>query len=83
LIFQQGSEAPGSLRKSTRAICAHAVRLSPLLGVLQNDAAPMLIDDPPFFDLLHGSKAAQTGIVIIQAAISYARGSSGAVDITH
>jgi hypothetical protein len=54
-----------------------------LLGVLQNEAAPMLIDDPPFLDLLQGSKAAETGIVIVQAAISYARGSNGAVDITH
>jgi hypothetical protein len=43
----------------------------------------MFIDDPPFLDLLQGSKAAQTGVVIVQAAISYARGLSGAVDITH
>jgi hypothetical protein len=43
----------------------------------------MVIDDPPFFDLFQGSKAAQTGIVIVEAAISYARGSNGAVDITH
>ncbi len=26
--------------------------LSALFGVLQNDAAPMIIDNPPFFDLL-------------------------------
>jgi hypothetical protein len=40
-------------------------RLSPLLGVVQNDAAPMIIDNPPFFDLLQGSKAAQAGKVIV------------------
>jgi hypothetical protein len=54
-----------------------------LLGVLQNDAAPIIIDNSPFLDLLQGSKAAETGEVVVQAAISYARGSSGAVDITH
>jgi hypothetical protein len=43
----------------------------------------MIIDNPPFFDLLQGSKAAEAGKVIVQAAISYARGLSGAVDITH
>jgi hypothetical protein len=26
--------------------------LAALFGVLQNDAAPMIIDNPPFFDLL-------------------------------
>jgi hypothetical protein len=59
------------------------IRLSPLLGVLQNDAAPMIIGNPPLFDLLQGSKAAEAGKVIVQAAIAYARGLSGAVDITH
>ncbi len=28
------------------------MRVTSLPGVLQNDPAPMLIDDPPFFDLL-------------------------------
>ena len=55
----------------------------PLLGVLQNDEAPLIIDNPPLFDLLQGSKAAETGKVIVQAAISYARGFRGIVDITH
>jgi hypothetical protein len=50
---------------------------------LQNDAPPMLIDNPPFFDLIHGPKAAETGKVIVEAAISYARGLRAAVDITH
>jgi hypothetical protein len=57
--------------------------LSALLGVLQNDAAPMMIGYTPFFDFLHGSKAAEAGQIIIQAAISDARGLSGAVDISH
>jgi hypothetical protein len=43
----------------------------------------MIIDNQPFLDLLQGSKAAQADKVIIQAAISYARGLSGVVDITH
>jgi hypothetical protein len=50
---------------------------------LQNDSAALIIDNPPFFDLLHGSKAAEAGKVIVQAAISYARGLNGAVDISH
>jgi hypothetical protein len=50
---------------------------------LQNDTAPVIVDDPPFFDLIQGSKAAEAGKVIVQAAISYARGLNGAVDITH
>jgi hypothetical protein len=62
---------------------AGKARLSPLLGVLQDDAAPMTIDNPPFFDFLQGAKAAEAVKVIVKAAISYARGLSGAVDITH
>jgi len=50
---------------------------------LQNDAAPVIVGNPPFFDLLQGSKAAEAGKVIVQAAIAYARGLSGAADITH
>jgi hypothetical protein len=38
---------------------------APLRGVLQNDTAPMIIDNPPFFDLLQGSKAAEADKVII------------------
>jgi hypothetical protein len=51
--------------------------------VLQNDTAPMIIDDPPFLDFLERSKAAKAGEVVIQAAIPYARGLGGGVDITH
>jgi len=61
----------------------HLIRLSPLLGVLQNDTAPTIVDNPPFLNLLQGSKAAEAGEFIVQAAISYARGFSGAVDIIH
>jgi hypothetical protein len=56
---------------------------SPLSGVLQNDVAPMIIDDAPFFDLFQGSKAADADEVVVQAAIAYARGLSGAVGIDH
>jgi hypothetical protein len=63
--------------------CSLARGLSALLRVLQNDAAAMIIDPAPFFDLLEGSKAAETGIIIVQAAISYARGSNAAVRIIH
>jgi hypothetical protein len=59
------------------------MHLSTLLGVLQNDAASMIIGNAPFLDLLQGTEAAEAGEVIVQAAISYARGLSGAVDITH
>jgi hypothetical protein len=59
------------------------MRLSALPGILQNDTAPIFIDEPPFFDLLNGSKAAKAGEVIVQAAISYTGGLSGVVDTTH
>jgi hypothetical protein len=48
-----------------RDLAQHLIRLSSLLGVLQNDTAPMVIDNPPFFDLLQGSKAAEAGKVIV------------------
>ena len=44
---------------------------------------PTIIDNAPLFDLLERSKAAEAGKVIVQAAISYARGLNGGVDITH
>jgi hypothetical protein len=40
-------------------------RLSPLLGISQDDMAPMNVGDPPFLDLLQGSKAAAAGKVIV------------------
>jgi hypothetical protein len=43
----------------------------------------MIVDDPPFFDLIQGSKTAQAGQVVVQATISDARGLRGAVDIVH
>jgi hypothetical protein len=66
-----------------RDLAQHLIHLSSPLGVLQNSTSPMTIYNPPLFDLLEGSKAAKAGKVIVQAAISYARGLSGAVDITH
>jgi hypothetical protein len=59
------------------------MRLSTLLGILQNGTAPMMIDNGPFLDLLERSKAADADIVIVQAAISLARGLSAVVGITH
>jgi hypothetical protein len=50
---------------------------------LQNDAAPTIIDKPPFFDLLHGPKAAQAGQVVVQAAIADAGGLNGAIGFAH
>jgi hypothetical protein len=50
---------------------------------LQYGAASMIVDHGPLFDLLQGSKAAEAGQVIVQAAISDAGGLSGAVDIIH
>jgi len=55
----------------------------PALGILQNDAASIAIDNSPLFDLVQRSKTAQTGQVVVEAAISNARRLSGAVDITH
>jgi hypothetical protein len=37
----------------------------PLLGVLQNDEAPLIIDNSPFLYFLQGSKAAEAGKVIV------------------
>jgi hypothetical protein len=57
--------------------------LSALARILQNDPAPMLIDNAPFLDLLQGSKTAKAGEIVVQAAIAYARGLSRLVAITH
>ncbi len=75
-----------SLRNAVRGGARHTrhpMRLPAMSGVLQNDAPTMIVDNAPFFDLIQGSKAAEAGQVIVQAAISYARGLSGAVDIIH
>ena len=66
-----------------RGLVQHLARGAALLGVLQNDTAPMVIDHSPFLDLLQGSKAAETSIVVVQTAIADARRLSQAVDITH
>jgi len=57
--------------------------LPALFRVLQNDTAPMLIDNRPFFDLLQRSKTAEAGKVVVQTAIADARGLSGDFDFTH
>jgi hypothetical protein len=54
-----------------------------VVGVLQNGAAPTIIHKPPFFDLFQGSKAAQAGEVIVEAAIADTRGLNCAVGVTH
>jgi hypothetical protein len=66
-----------------RDVARHLIRASSLPGVLQNDAAPVIVDHPPFFDLVQGSKAAKANQVIVQAAITYARRVQGTVDVTH
>jgi hypothetical protein len=43
----------------------YLVCLPPLLGVLQNDMAPLIVDNSPFLDFLERSKAAKTGEAII------------------
>jgi hypothetical protein len=48
-----------------RDLAQHLIYVPSLLGVFQNDTAPMIIDQPPFLDLLQGSKAAEAGKVIV------------------
>jgi hypothetical protein len=43
----------------------------------------MVIDDAPLFDLFQRAIAAETSVVIVEAAIAYAGRSSGAFSITH
>jgi hypothetical protein len=50
---------------------------------LQNDVAPKIIDNSPFFDLFQGPKAAEAGEFIVQAAVADTRRLSGVVDIIH
>jgi hypothetical protein len=54
-----------------------------LHGVLQDDQTSIVVDDAPLLDLLDGSKTAETGKVIVQAAISNAGRLHGAGDVTH
>jgi hypothetical protein len=53
------------------------------LRVLQNEAAPALIDNRPFLDFFQGAKATEAGKIIVQAAIADAGGLNSAVGITH
>jgi len=60
------------------------MRCPAALGIEQNTAAPMRVDDSPLLDLLDGSKAPETDIEVVQAAVSYAgRLGGGAVDLAH
>ena len=77
-----GTES-GVSRGRWRVRFRHLTRRFAIAGVLQNDAAPTIIDKPPFFDLLQGSKAAQAGEVVGQAAIADARGLNCDLGITH
>jgi hypothetical protein len=43
-----------------------------LLGILQNRASPLIIGQPPFLNLIQGSKAAKAGKVIAETAVAYA-----------
>jgi hypothetical protein len=49
----------------SRDLAQRLMRLSPLLGVLQNDAALVVIDNTPFFDLFQRSKAAEAVKVVV------------------
>ena len=56
---------------------------SAFFGVLQDDAAAMIIDERPFFDFVQGPKAAEAGQFVIEAAIADRRGLSGTVHFNH
>jgi hypothetical protein len=59
------------------------VRLLALLRIFQNDAAAIIVDQAPLLDFLDRTETSETGEIIIQAAIAYARGSNAAVEVTH
>jgi hypothetical protein len=59
------------------------VRLSAQPGIAQNFATPRVIDYSPFFDLFQRTKATETGIAIVEATVSYARGLNDAVHVGH
>src|SRR6201986_4116256 len=59
------------------------ISLFAALSILQNDTAPLVTGNSPLFDLLQRSEAAETGQVIVEAAVSHAWRLSRAVGITH
>jgi hypothetical protein len=63
--WRRAAEALGIIRSRWRDFVQHLTCRVALLGVLQNDAAPMIIDKAPFFDLLQRSKAAEASIVVV------------------
>jgi glutathione S-transferase len=60
-----------------------AMRLLAPLRVLQDRAAPLVLHEPPLFDLIQGAKTADADIAVIEAAIAYARRLDGSAAITH
>jgi hypothetical protein len=48
------------------------ISLAALPCILQNGAAPMIIDGSPIHDFADGSKAAQADVIIVEAAVAYA-----------
>jgi hypothetical protein len=73
----------GALNLARLASKSSLIGRSALLGILQNDAAPLIICNCPFFDLLQGSKTARAGKIVIQAAIANAWRPNGAINFTH
>jgi hypothetical protein len=61
-----------------RPICRFSLR-----RILQNHSAALTVDDPPFLDLLDGSKAAEAVQIVVQATIAYTRGLHGIIDVIH
>jgi hypothetical protein len=59
------------------------VRRLSLLSIAQNRLAPMIVDQRPFLNFLQRTEAAETGVVIVQAAVSYTGRLSEAVRIMH
>jgi hypothetical protein len=46
-------------------VTQHLMGLSPPPCILQNQTPPMIVDNPPFFDLLDRPKAAEADEIIV------------------
>jgi hypothetical protein len=51
--------------RSSAQLRPSQICLFPLPGILQNDAAAIIVDNPPLLDLLDRSKAAEAGKIIV------------------
>jgi hypothetical protein len=60
-----GPEALCDIPRSESGIDRLLVDLSSSIGILQNNSTPMTIDNPPFLNLIQGSKTADAGTVIV------------------